>query len=85
MERTDSPFPKFEENSFRARKQSAMEATKDAAHAISNREFERQQADVFDWMMQMKNKAEKFQTRSNKMKRKYYKATKRVESESALD
>jgi hypothetical protein len=51
MERINSPFHEFEENSFRTRKQSAMEATKDAARATSNREFERQQADVFDQMM----------------------------------
>ena len=58
-----------------------MEATKDATRAVSSREFERQQADVFDRMMQMKNEAEKFQTRSNKIKCEYYEAAERGESE----
>ena len=68
-ERSLSPYP--DNDNFRSRKFSAVEATEQAAAAIVWREQERGSVEKFEVMLKMKSNAQFYEKKLSKLKRKY--------------
>jgi hypothetical protein len=66
---TLSPLPNSD--NFRARKYSAVDATKEAARAIAERQHEMNSNDKFDHMVKMRENEQACSTEVSKLKRKY--------------
>ena len=81
-DRSLSPMP--DTNNFRTKKSSAVEATEQAAIAISTRESDRREIIQFDRMMEMKSMGELYTTKGNKLKRKFFEDSDNGESEESL-
>jgi tRNA(Glu) U13 pseudouridine synthase TruD len=61
-----------------------MEATEQAAIAITTRENERRDINRFDWMMELKSMCGYYMTKGNKLKRKFFDDRDNGESDEAL-
>ena len=81
-ERSLTPPPNS--TNFRSRKIAAMEATEEAAAAMAERQYEMNQTDKFDRMMQMRSDYEKETMRADALKKKYKTAKREFDSVDSL-
>jgi hypothetical protein len=81
-ERSLTPPPNS--TNFRSRKNAAMEATEEAAAAMAERQYEMNQTNKFDRMMQMRSDYEKETMRADALKKKYKTAKREFDSVDSL-